>query len=116
MEVNTEVGKQWAAAFMREWEKNGGVITGKESFDANQTDYYTQLTSLLGKNPDGIMLNVTDEPSSVVVRQGRELGFKGVFIDSAACSGKKLMELVKPEWTENTFMEAIRYAPGWSKG
>lgn len=115
MEVNTEVGKQWAAAFMREWEKNGGVIVGKESFDANQTDYYTQLTSLLGKKVDGIMLNVTDEPSSVVIKQARELGFQGVFIDSAACSGDKLMTLVKPEWTENVFLECTSYALGGPK-
>jgi branched-chain amino acid transport system substrate-binding protein len=115
MEVNTEVGKRWAEVFTREWKATGGEISAKESFDANNTDFYTQLTSLLASNPEGIMVGVTDEPTSLVIKQARELGFKGVFISSAATDGAKLMTLVKPEWLENTFLEATAWSLGGSE-
>jgi branched-chain amino acid transport system substrate-binding protein len=111
MEINTEVGKNWAAAFVREWEKNKRQITSKEIFDANATDYYTQLTSLLAKNPDAIMMcGPPDEPASLIFKQARELGFKGIFICSVSVDGEKLMQYVKTEWLENTFLEAMAWA------
>jgi branched-chain amino acid transport system substrate-binding protein len=110
MEINTEIGKNWAGAFMREWKANGGEISAREIFDANATDFYTQMTSLLAGKPDAIMMcGPPAEPSSLIFKQGRELGFKGIFICSVSTDAEKLVTLVKPEWLENTFVESLSW-------
>jgi branched-chain amino acid transport system substrate-binding protein len=105
MEVNTQLGKEWVQAFEREWKKRGREIVGKASYDANETDFAAQLTSLLSKKPEVILLTTVDEPSALVIKQARELGFKGTFINSAAASGERLLELLPPAMVDGTVIE-----------
>ena len=110
MEVNTQLGKEWVQAFEREWTKRKREIVGKASYDANETDFYPQLTSLLNKKPDVILLTTVDEPSSLVIKQARQLGFKGTFVNSAASSGERLLELLPPEMVNGTLVELASWA------
>jgi branched-chain amino acid transport system substrate-binding protein len=105
MEVNTQLGKEWVLAFEREWKKRNREIAGKASYDANETDFTAQLTSLLSKKPDVILLTTVDEPSAIAIKQARELGFKGTFINSAAASGERLLELLPPAMVDGTVIE-----------
>lgn len=105
MEVNTQLGKEWVQAFEREWRKRNREIVGKASYDANETDYYPQLTSLLPRKPDLVLLTTVDEPSALVIKQARELGFKGTFVNSAASSGERLLELLPPDVVNGTVVE-----------
>jgi len=109
MEVNTQLGKEWVQAFEREWRRRGRHIVGKASYDANDTDFYAQLTSLLPKKPDLLLLTTVDEPSALVIKQARELGFKGTFVNSAASSGERLLELLSPEMVNGTVVEATSW-------
>jgi branched-chain amino acid transport system substrate-binding protein len=106
MEVNTQLGKEWVQAFEREWRKRSREIAGKASYDANDTDFYAQLTSLLARKPDIMLLTTVDEPSALVIKQARELGFKGTFVNSAASSGERLLELLSPQMVDGTLVEA----------
>ncbi len=105
MEVNTQLGKEWVQAFEREWKKRSREIVGKASYDANETEFAAQLTSLLSKKPEVILLTTVDEPSALVIKQARELGFKGTFINSAAASGERLLELLPPAMVDGTVIE-----------
>jgi branched-chain amino acid transport system substrate-binding protein len=106
MEVNTELGKSWSDNFIKAWAKlPGGKVTGKASYDANATDFYPQLSALLPGEPDAIVLTTVCQPSAIVIKQARELGFKGPFINSAACSGEELVKLLPPEQIEGTLFE-----------
>ncbi len=105
MEVNTQLGKEWVQAFEREWKARNREIVGKASYDANDTDFYPQLTSLLPKKPDIILATTVDEPSALVIKQARELGFAGTFVNSAASSGERLLELLPPEMVNGTLVE-----------
>ncbi len=109
MEVNTQLGKEWVQAFEREWKKRNREIVGKVSYDANETDFYPQLTSLLPKKPDVILLTTVDEPSALVIKQARELGFKGTFVNSAASSGERLLELLPPDMVNGTLVEVASW-------
>lgn len=109
MEVNTQLGKEWVQAFEREWKKRNREIVGKASYDANDTDFYPQLTSLLPKKPDLLLLTTVDEPSALVIKQARELGFKGTFVNSAASSGERLLELLSPEMVNGTAIEVASW-------
>jgi branched-chain amino acid transport system substrate-binding protein len=106
MEVNTQLGKEWVQSFEREWRKRNREVVGKASYDANDTDFYAQITSLLAKKPDVMLLTTVDEPSALVIKQARELGFKGTFANSAAASGERLLELLSPAMVNGTLIEA----------
>lgn len=106
MEVNTELGKSWVDNFTKAWTKlPGGKVTGKASYDANATDFYPQLSTLLPGEPDAIVLTTVCQPSAIVIKQARELGFKGVFINSAACSGEEMLKLLPADQVEGTLFE-----------
>jgi branched-chain amino acid transport system substrate-binding protein len=110
MEVNTELGKSWADNFAKAWTKEGGTIIGKASYDANATDFYPQLSTLLPNAPDAIVLTTVCQPSAIVIKQARELGFKGPFINSAACSGEELLKLLPTEQSDGTLLEVGSWA------
>lgn len=105
MEVNTELGKSWAENFVKAWTKEGGKVSGKASYDANATDFYPQLSTLLPNEPDAIVLTTVCQPSAIVIKQARELGFKGPFINSAACSGEELLKMLPSEQSDGTLLE-----------
>lgn len=106
MVVNTELGKTWADNFAASWKKRGGAsIVGTASYNANDTDFYPQLSTLLPNGPDTIILTTVCQPSSIVIKQARELGFKGSFVQSAACSGDELARLLPAEQVNGTIFE-----------
>jgi branched-chain amino acid transport system substrate-binding protein len=106
MVVNTELGKSWADNFAKYWGKlSGGSVVGKASYDANDTDFYPQLSTLLPNGPDALVLTTVCQPSAIVIKQARELGFKGPIINSAACSGEELAKLLPVEQTNGTILE-----------
>ena len=106
MVVNTELGKTWADNFAAAWKKRSGAsVVGSASYNANDTDFYPQLSTLLPNAPDAIVLTTVCQPSSIVIKQARELGFRGVFLQSAACSGDELARLLPAEQVNGTIFE-----------
>jgi branched-chain amino acid transport system substrate-binding protein len=106
MVVNTELGKSWADNFAKYWGKlPGASVVGKASYDANDTDFYPQLSTLLPNEPDALVLTTVCQPSAIVIKQARELGFKGPIINSAACSGEELAKLLPVDQTNGTILE-----------
>ncbi len=105
MVVNTDLGKTWADNFAASWKKSGASIVGNASYDANDTDFYPQLSTLLPNEPDAIVLTTVCQPSAIVIKQARELGFKGPFIQSAACSGEELLRLLPADQVNGTIFE-----------
>ncbi|MCJ7832785.1 MAG: ABC transporter substrate-binding protein [Deltaproteobacteria bacterium] len=76
-----EYSKTWMELFKEEWAKRKGVITDVSPADySKETDFYTHLTKLIAGKPDGILLIGPSEPCGLIVKQSRELGFKGRFI------------------------------------
>ena len=113
MEVNTELGQSWVANFTKAWESKGGEVTRKASYDANETDFFAQISTLLATDPEVIVLTTVCQPSATVIKQARELGYKGSFINSAACSGEELVEILKDQ-AEGVVFESSTFAFGES--
>jgi branched-chain amino acid transport system substrate-binding protein len=77
----TEYSKTWMELFKEEWAKRKGVITDVSTADySKETDFYTHLTKLIAGKPDGILLIGPSEPCGLIIKQSRELGFKGKFV------------------------------------
>ena len=106
MQVNKELGASWAEAFINTTKAKGKEIIGVESYDVNATNFYNQLTNLIKKNPDVIILTTVDQASLIVIKQAQELGFKGKFLNSAAGNSNVLLSLVdNPARLENMVVE-----------
>ena len=77
----SQYGKDWADALRPVWEGAGGEIVFDESIDfTKDTDFQTIMTNALNSNPDTLFIGGASEPTALVLKQARELGFEGGFI------------------------------------
>ena len=61
-----------------QFEKRGGQVVGEEQYSSDVTDFRTQLTKLLNKNPDALHIASQSEfAGGTIVKQVRELGYEG---------------------------------------
>jgi branched-chain amino acid transport system substrate-binding protein len=76
-----DYAKAWNAAFKPVWEKNGGKVVAENPMSYNRaTDFYSGVSRALAAKPDVLFVGGASEPTGLVVKQARELGFKGGFI------------------------------------
>jgi branched-chain amino acid transport system substrate-binding protein len=76
-----DYGKAWVAAFKPQWEAAGGKIVAENLMSYNRaTDFYSGVSKVLASKPDVLFIGGASEPTALVVKQARELGFKGGFM------------------------------------
>lgn len=76
-----DYAKVWVAAFKPAWEKAGGKIVAENPMSYNKAaDFYSGVSKVLAAKPDVMFIGGASEPTGLVVKQARELGFKGGFI------------------------------------
>lgn len=77
----SQYGKDWTASIKPVWEEKGGEIVYENDIDfSKETDYFTVVTNALNENPDVLFVGGPSEPTALVIKQARELGFKGGFM------------------------------------
>ncbi|WP_075981187.1 ABC transporter substrate-binding protein [Bacillus massilinigeriensis] len=77
----SQYGKDWAEKLKTYWEKQGGKVVHNASIDfTKETDFFSLITNALKNKPDVLFIGGASEPTAKVVKQARELGFKGGFI------------------------------------
>lgn len=75
-----DYAKTWTKAFIPAWEKAGGTVVADNPMSYNKdTDFYSGVARVLASGPDVLFIGGASEPTSLVVRQARELGFTGGF-------------------------------------
>lgn len=88
-----DYAKAWSAAFRPAWEAAGGKVVADNPMSYNRAaDFYSGVSRVLAAKPDVLLVGGASEPTALVIKQARELGFKGgfVIIDQA-----KLDEIAK---------------------
>ncbi len=76
-----DYAKAWTAAFKPAWEAAGGKVVADNPMSYNRaTDFYSGVSRVLAAKPDVLFIGGASEPTGLVVKQARELGFKGGFI------------------------------------
>jgi len=118
----TEYAKIWMDIFQEEWKKRGGVLTDVSPADyMKETDYYTHLTKVIAGKPDAILLIGASEPAALIIKQARELGFKGKFILGDQAKLDEMEKVVSIDKMEGTIAvtplhhRPIKDAPAFSK-
>lgn len=76
-----DYAKAWTALFKPAWEAAGGKIVAENSMSYNRsTDFYSGVSKALANKPDVLFIGGASEPTALVAKQARELGFKGGFV------------------------------------
>ncbi|RZI43323.1 ethanolamine utilization protein EutJ [Herbaspirillum sp. HC18] len=76
-----DYAKTWAAGFKPAWEAAGGAVVAENPMSYNKaTDFYSGVSRVLQANPDVLFVGGASEPTALVIKQARELGFKGGFV------------------------------------
>jgi len=76
-----DYAKAWVAAFEPAWTKAGGAVVANNPMSYNKSaDFYTGVSRVLESKPDVMFIGGPSEPTGLVAKQARELGFKGPFV------------------------------------
>lgn len=76
-----DYAKAWVAAFEPAWTKAGGAVVATNPMSYNKSaDFYTGVSRVLESKPDVMFIGGPSEPTGLVAKQARELGFKGPFV------------------------------------
>jgi len=76
-----EYAKAWSALFEPDWKKLGGEVGSNNPMSYNKSaDFYSGVSRVLAEKPDVLFIGGPSEPTALVAKQARELGFKGGFI------------------------------------
>ncbi|PWA12767.1 ethanolamine utilization protein EutJ [Pueribacillus theae] len=77
----SQYGKDWAENLKPVWEKKGGEVVFEADIDfSKDTDFYTVVTNALKEKPDVLFIGGPSEPTALVAKQARDLGFEGGFL------------------------------------
>ncbi|MDB6001518.1 MAG: putative type branched chain amino acid transport system, periplasmic component [Rhizobacter sp.] len=80
-DADHDYAKAWNAAFKPAWEAAGGKVVADNPMSYNRaTDFYSGVSLVLAAKPDVLFVGGASEPTGLVIKQARELGFKGGFI------------------------------------
>ena len=76
------------------FEELGGEIVGAERYSSDVTDFRSQLTKLLGENPDAVHVAAQAEFSGgTIVKQLQELGYSGPIFSDVVVVGTTALEV-----------------------
>ena len=79
---------------VEQFESLGGEVVGEERYASDVTDFRSQLTKLIGENPDAIHIAAQGEfAGGTVVKQVRELGYEGPLYSEIVPVGTTALEI-----------------------
>ena len=80
----TSYGQGVAEEFKKQYEKIGGQVTAFEGLQAGDRDFRSLLTRVKATNPQAIYFGGMFSEGGILVRQTRDIGFKGPFVTCEA--------------------------------
>lgn len=94
-EISNDYSKGLADNFKETWEKlkGPGAVVAFESHGPKDQDFSAQITKINAAKPDFIFLPQNYSFAALIVKQARDLGYKGPFMGSDAWGSAELMSL-----------------------
>ncbi|MEI8028810.1 MAG: ABC transporter substrate-binding protein [Comamonadaceae bacterium] len=76
-----EYAKNWSQLFAPAWEKAGGTVVSNNPMSYNRSaDFYSGVSRVMAEKPEVLFIGGPSEPTALVAKQAREIGFKGGFL------------------------------------
>jgi branched-chain amino acid transport system substrate-binding protein len=92
--VVSDLGTALAASVRKEWEVMGGTIGAEEVHQQAEANFRPILLKLVNSKPDAIYLTSSNgKQLAQIVRQARELGYKGIFLSYGAFEDPEVLAL-----------------------
>ena len=83
------------------YEKHGFEVISTEMFERSLKDFQPMLTKVIATKPDIIEIaSVPPATTGLLVRQARELGYKGLFVKDAGAAVKEIVDAAGKEGSE----------------
>ncbi|MEW6187122.1 MAG: ABC transporter substrate-binding protein [Thermodesulfobacteriota bacterium] len=103
------VGKVAASTTVEAAKRAGVDLVAQEMVSLTASDFYPTLTKILTKNPDMIMTGINSSRSaSLILKQARELGYKGIVFLPWGPSVKDVLEIAGPQ-AEGVYANGLIY-------
>ena len=111
--ILTDVSKDYSMgltkSFREEFTKQGGVISGEQSYSGGDKDFNAQLTAIKADNPQVIFLPAYYTEAPLIIRQARQLGITAPFVGGDGWDSPELIEVggssVEGSYFSNHFSE-----------
>lgn len=84
----TRIAKEWAEA-------NNVPVVAEANYTQGDRDFKAQLTSMLGSEPDALILNTHYTEGALITRQARELGYEGPIVAQGTNVYPQFIELAE---------------------
>jgi len=76
-----DYAKAWAALMKPAWIKAGGTVVAENPMSYNKdSDFYSGVSRVTSADPNVMFVGGASEPTALVIKQARELGFQGGFM------------------------------------
>ena len=102
---NIEGGWDQTELAVKNFKQNGFEVVASELFEPSTKDFAPLLTKIIGLNPEIIELcAVAPASAGLLVRQARELGYKGKFTKNSGPAPKEILDAAGKEAAEGILM------------
>lgn len=92
--VVSDLGTALAQAVKSDWTRIGGSIAAEDVHQPGEASFRPILMKMLSTKPDAIYLTSSNgKQLAQIVRQGRELGYKGIFLSYGAFEDPEVLAL-----------------------
>jgi branched-chain amino acid transport system substrate-binding protein len=115
---NDETGWDSDKLLSELYKKHGYTVVGKELYERSVRDYIPILTKLLAGKPDLIDVGTAPPGSAgLIVRQARELGYKGHIVKIGGSGPRQIIEGAGKEAAEGVinYLPADEQNPGYKR-
>jgi len=92
-DVKSDYSVGLAGYFTQEFTRQGGTITGDESYQQGDVDFKAPLTALIARMPEALYVPGYYTEVGLIARQARELGYKGSLLGGDGWDSPKLTEI-----------------------
>jgi len=92
-DVKSDYSVGLAGFFMAEFTRQGGTITGDESYQQGDVDFKAPLTALMAGKPEALYVPGYYTEVGLIARQARELGYTGPLLGGDGWDSPKLTEI-----------------------
>lgn len=109
---NDETGWSNLAEYKSVGKSVGYEFVAEEYFERNTLDFYPVLTRVLAKKPDLLMMDATTGDLALILKQAKQMGFKGPTLTVPSQDGAKLCKAAGEEGAEGHISVTPFVMPG----